>query len=194
MVFDLGGVLARAEGAPAALSDAVGVPADVFAERYLAHRDAYDLGAPAAEYWRRVVTAPGPNDEDVERLARIDAAWWATLATGVAELLDAVVERGVPLAILSNAPAALAAAVRAAEWAARFGTLIFSSDLALLKPDPRIYQAADALLGTEPADVVFFDDRAVNVDAARAHGWRAHAWPGTAKALEILAREGVTRA
>ena len=192
-VFDLGGVLVPSGGALAALAVALDVPERELAGPYWAHRDAYDVGGPAAEYWRRVTAALGrPCDSaEVARLDGIDVAHWAALGTEATKLLAMAAERGVRLAVLSNAPASLARAVRGAAWSACFETLVFSSEVALMKPDPRIYPAADRKMGVSPPDVVFFDDRPANVDAARGHGWRAHVWPGAEEAWEILAREGV---
>jgi putative hydrolase of the HAD superfamily len=46
--------------------------------------------------------------------------------------------------------------------------------LGLGKPDPAIYAAFNRETGSEPGDVVFFDDSQTNVDAANAFGWIAH--------------------
>ncbi|MFG3289354.1 HAD family hydrolase [Streptomyces sp. NPDC048179] len=193
VVWDLGGVLAPSGRALTALADALDVSESVLAEPYWAHRDAYDLGGSAADYWGRIGAALGrPLDgEWVERLDRIDSDGWAAIADESAALLGRLAARGTPLGVLSNAPASLAAAVRRAEWSRRFETLVFSSDLGLMKPDPQVYRGAGERLGRAPSDVVFFDDRAENVEAARAHGWRAHVWTGAAAASAVLAAEGV---
>jgi putative hydrolase of the HAD superfamily len=69
--------------------------------------------------------------------------------------------------------------------------LVFSAEVALMKPDPSMYARADELLGTRPGTTVFFDDKPENVDAARAHGWAAHVWEGPAAALAVLGRRVV---
>ena len=45
--------------------------------------------------------------------------------------------------------------------------------MGLKKPDPAIYALAQRRLGVEPHEVVFLDDVAANVDAAREAGWHA---------------------
>jgi putative hydrolase of the HAD superfamily len=105
-----------------------------------------------------------------------------------ADLLAYLQGRGVRLAVLSNAPGPLAAAVRAAPWSAGIAHLVFSAEVALVKPDPAIYARADSVYGTEPGDVVFFDDKPENVEAARSHGWDAHVWAGADAALAALDR------
>ncbi|WP_189876460.1 HAD family hydrolase [Streptomyces bluensis] len=193
VVWDLGGVLAPSGRALGALAEALDVPESELADPYWAYRDAYDLGGSPDEYWRRIAKALGrPLSEAwVDRLDRIDTECWAVLGSEAAELLARITERGTPLGILSNAPGSLAAAVRRASWSGRFETLVFSSDLGLMKPDPRVYRTADERLRRSPGEVVFFDDRPENVEAARAHGWRAHVWTGGEAARAVLAREGV---
>ncbi|WP_210585250.1 HAD family phosphatase [Streptomyces sp. GESEQ-35] len=193
VVWDLGGVLAPSGRALSALAEVLGTPRSELADAYWTHRDAYDLGASPDTYWRGVAEALGRTLDGswVERLDRIDSACWVTLDSDAEALLVRLAERGTPLGILSNAPGSLARAVRRAPWAAPFETLVFSSDLGLMKPDPLVYRAADERLGRSPAQVVFFDDRPENVAAARAHGWRAHVWTGGEAAAAGLAQEGV---
>ncbi|MEV0777141.1 HAD family phosphatase [Streptomyces sp. NPDC050433] len=193
VVWDLGGVLAPSGRAQAALAEALDVPESELAEPYWTHRDAYDLGASPEAYWRPIAEALGRRIDAawVERLDRIDTECWATLEPDAAALLALLTERGTPLGILSNAPASLARVVRRASWSGCFETLVFSSDLGLMKPDPLVYRAAGERLGRSPSEIVFFDDRPENVAAARAHGWNAHVWTSGEAAAAALAGEGV---
>ncbi|GAA1683171.1 hypothetical protein GCM10009680_23470 [Streptomyces yatensis] len=193
VVWDLGGVLAPSGRALTALAEALDVSESELAEPYWTHRDAYDLGASPDAYWRPIAEVLGrPLDGAwVERLDRIDTDCWTALAPDAAALLARLVKRGAPLGVLSNAPGSMARAVRRAPWSDDFESLVFSSDLGLMKPDPLVYRAADERLGRAPSEVVFFDDRPENVAAARAHGWRAHVWTGGDAAAAVLAREGV---
>ena len=54
-----------------------------------------------------------------------------------------------------------------------FEEVFTSSVLGLRKPDPEAYLAVSARMGVEPAEVHFFDDSPVNVDAARDVGMAA---------------------
>lgn len=163
------------------------VPPAELAGAYWPPRRRHDLGGSAGEYWTAVLAALGRPPEPVliRRLAAIDATKWSVLPPASADLLAALRATDTRLAVLSDAPAALAAAVRAAPWSRVFGTLVFSGEVGLAKPDPAVFRRADAELG--PADVVFFDDTAANVDAAREHGWTAHLWTTPADALAALA-------
>jgi putative hydrolase of the HAD superfamily len=54
-----------------------------------------------------------------------------------------------------------------------FDVLIISAEVGVMKPDPRIFQIALNALGVQPAEAVFVDDNARNVEGARAVGMRA---------------------
>jgi putative hydrolase of the HAD superfamily len=54
-----------------------------------------------------------------------------------------------------------------------FNDGIFSADVKLAKPDPAIYALCTQRFGLQGADTVFIDDSLHNIEAARAHGWRA---------------------
>ena len=59
-------------------------------------------------------------------------------------------------------------------------TAIYSAEVQLLKPDPRIYQLALSQLKLPADECVFVDDKLVNVQAAQALGmkgvWRRDTW------------------
>jgi len=59
------------------------------------------------------------------------------------------------------------------DWLSRFDVLVWSYQLRMAKPDPAIYRHVLAELGTQPAETLFIDDRAVNVQAALALGFQA---------------------
>ena len=54
-----------------------------------------------------------------------------------------------------------------------FDQVFVSSDLGSRKPEPAIYLRALEHIGVEPESVIFFDDLATNVEAARALGMTA---------------------
>ncbi len=59
-----------------------------------------------------------------------------------------------------------------------FDIRIYSHEVGLIKPDPRIYRKALELSGSLPAECVFIDDRMENVDGAAAEGIRAYQYIG----------------
>lgn len=196
MVFDIGGVLSAPEGAVPAVAAALELSVDVVAPAYWAPRDAYDVGGALAEYWDAVGAGLGLDLGDrAEELDALDAQRWARTGAEadalLAEVVPAVRERGTKLAVLSNAPASLERVVRGSAWSQPFDVLVFSASLGVAKPDPAIYEAVEGALELPGEQLVFFDDRPVNVEAARARGWRAHLWQGADGARRHLVAEGV---
>jgi len=193
VVFDIGGVLTSSEGGVPELSARLGIDRARFEVPYWKHRPDYDRGGAADTYWHLVAADLGMefDDDDVRRLDDLDAARWARLAPGRAELITALQADGVRTALLSNAPASMAAVVRAAGWSAGFEHRLFSSELTLLKPEESIYRATEETLGRSGPELVFFDDREPNVEAARRRGWRAYRWTDLRSCLETLTGLGL---
>jgi putative hydrolase of the HAD superfamily len=178
VVFDLGEVLATPRDLFAELARQARADVQRFSAAYWAHRDPFDRGRAADLYWRAVLEEAGVTDDaDLAlTLDELDATSWTTLRPDARSTLEDLNSSGVRVAILSNAPLGMASKARAADWAHLVDDWFFSSELSMAKPDPRIYEVVTAKLGVEPSAVVFFDDRQVNVEAARAAGWRAALW------------------
>jgi putative hydrolase of the HAD superfamily len=178
VVFDLGEVLATPRDLFAELARQAGTDVQRFSAAYWAHRDLFDRGGEADRYWRAVLEDAGvTHDADLAlRLDHLDATSWTTLRPDARCTLEDLNAAGVRVAILSNAPLGMALKARAGDWAHLVSDWFFSCELSIAKPDPEIYEAVTARLGIEPSAVVFFDDRHVNIEAARAAGWRAELW------------------
>ena len=56
---------------------------------------------------------------------------------------------------------------------AHFDGYIFSYEVGGMKPQAKIYEAMEAMTGKHGADLVYIDDRAENIAAGAARGWRA---------------------
>ena len=70
---------------------------------------------------------------------------------------------------------------------ATFDGHIVSYEHGALKPQPRIYEAVERESRQTGSDIVYFDDRAENVAAGAARGWRTvlhRSAPGTLQALQ----------
>jgi putative hydrolase of the HAD superfamily len=79
------------------------------------------------------------------------------------------------------------------EAAALFGErAFFSWRFGTKKPDVSIYHALAARLGIAPSGCLFIDDKARNVEGARASGMQAVCFTGEAALLDDLARLGLT--
>jgi putative hydrolase of the HAD superfamily len=74
-------------------------------------------------------------------------------------------------AILSNMGDAVAERIeREVAWIERFDVRVWTYQLLVAKPDPRTYTRTLDLLGIEPGQALFLDDRLVNIEAARTLG------------------------
>ncbi|WP_019818886.1 HAD-IA family hydrolase [Saccharomonospora saliphila] len=188
VVFDYGEVISERTGALPAMAERLGVPRARFEPAYWAHRDAYDRGASDTRYWEAVADTVGVTVDAaaVAELTERDIDGWSRHDLGCRALLDALADDGTALALLSNAPASFAAHTRRQPWLSRFHETLFSADLGVAKPDREIFDRLVERLGADPADCVFFDDRAANVDAARRVGLDAHLWRGADHARTLL--------
>lgn len=118
--------------------------------------------------------------------------WPGQLYPGAAELIADVAAAGYVTAALSNSnvehwESDYARTVVRPLFAHAFG----SHELRRAKPDPQIYLDVAATLGVEPADVVFFDDNRVNVEAAAAVGFTARCVVGPHAARAALRALGM---
>ncbi|MDG4763858.1 HAD family phosphatase [Solwaraspora sp. WMMD406] len=180
LVFDYGQVISLPQPPDemAAMARLAELPLDTFSEGYWRHRDVYDSGCPTERYWSLVVGRPlAASDQLVSDLVAADVASWSHLNPSTLDLLDELAAAGHRLALLSNAPEAIATAIDAAPWAAGFTHRLFSCRLALAKPDPAIFHELLRQLAAPPDQVTFVDDRPENVRAAAEAGLTALRYP-----------------
>jgi putative hydrolase of the HAD superfamily len=89
-------------------------------------------------------------------------------------LMERLRERGHRLFFLSNMPAPYAQHLEDTHAFMRwFEGGVFSSRVQLVKPDPAIFHEAARRFAATPNELLFIDDFALNVKAARALGWQA---------------------
>jgi 2-haloacid dehalogenase len=74
---------------------------------------------------------------------------------------------------------------------ADFDGYICSHEVGAMKPLPKIYEAMEKLCGRSGADLVYLDDRAENVAAGSARGWRAILHESPAKTRAALIGLGI---
>jgi putative hydrolase of the HAD superfamily len=197
VLFDYGGVICQPQPEPdrARLARASGGPAADFEAAYWRYRLDYDRAAlDVTSYWQRVAADLGRSytDAKIAELSRLDTQSWLTLQPGTVDLITRLAAAGQRLALLSNAPADVAEAVHGLPLASHFEHLVFSCALKCAKPDPECFRATLALLGAEPWEVIFLDDRADNVAAATALGIRSFRFTDAPAARADLARCGIS--
>jgi putative hydrolase of the HAD superfamily len=171
LVLDYGKVICRPQppGAMERLAELAHLPVPELVQNYWLHRESYDRGGSARDYWVSVLGTT-PDDHRLSRLVELDTASWLHFDPVVIRAIDAIHDAGTPVSLLSNAPHELARALRGHEVFSRFEQLWFSAELGMAKPDPLVFASVMSWLQAEPADVVFVDDRAENVMAAERLG------------------------
>ncbi len=190
--FDLGGVLIRIrhswqEACRAAGLAAGDEPLPLHVEnKRRALAALLDAGRISVEQWADGVSKAFDGAYSPEDAKRANDAICREEHAGAAALVDALHDAGVATACLSNtnhahwvrllhhdgvAPLAGAPAYPSV---ARLKQRFASHLLGLAKPDAAIYAEFERLVGLQGQDILFFDDRAENVEAARRRDWRAH--------------------
>lgn len=72
-----------------------------------------------------------------------------------------------------------------------FDGYIFSYEVGGMKPQPKIYEAMEALAGRRGADLIYLDDRLENIESGQARGWRAILHESPEKTQRALGSLGV---
>lgn len=122
-------------------------------------------------------------------------AWMLGEYPGVVHLVDRLSRSGFATAALSNTNHVHWTRIGGFPAIMRMDHLLASHQLGLHKPDPAIYRAVERHTGWAGPEILFFDDTAENVDAARALGWHAEvidpAGPTAEQMLLSLRRLGL---
>lgn len=188
--FDLGGVIVRIARSWAEACAAAGVelrsPETFAAPDMQSGRrelsDGYQLGHLDCQSYFRLIADSSNGLYHPSEVEAVHRAWVFDAYPGVDELIDRLnTESQVHTACLSNtnhshwqdllrteASKPLVPAIH------KLGTRLVSHELGAVKPDPEIYRLAEQRLGAEGREIVFFDDLAENVEAAKSRGWIAH--------------------
>ncbi|MEV0415174.1 HAD family phosphatase [Streptomyces sp. NPDC050448] len=180
VLFDMFGVIARVQSpeSQGVLERTAGGDRDRFWQAYWSQRAPYDRGdVTGPAYWKGVCAELGITlDERLTAdLIAADLASWSEIDGRSVELLGALADRGVTLGLLSNIPEELAVQYETTQpWLGGFMVLGFSCRIRSAKPEPAAYQWCVRELGLPPGDILFVDDRAENVHAARELGLQGH--------------------
>lgn len=94
---------------------------------------------------------------------------------GSLEIVRELAAAEIPLYAITNFGAEFCAAFRpTAPIFELFRDIVVSGEEKLVKPDPAIFALAAERFGHPPGAMLFVDDNAANVAAARRSGWQAH--------------------
>jgi len=178
VIFDYGRVLTGPPD-PAAYAELLRITelsADRLDRFYWKDRNAYDEGKlTGLGFWRQIARDEGLklSEPAIEELSLWDARMWTRGDPAMLDWQLAIKQRGLLTAIVSNMGDSVHEhMVRELRWLSRFDVLVWSYQLGTAKPDPVIYRFALEKLRTQPAETLFIDDKAENVDAAVALGMK----------------------
>jgi FMN phosphatase YigB (HAD superfamily) len=204
--FDLGGVVVRGCASSRVACARAGVryrpeiESPEVRARMTQAEAAYELGrCSTAEYFACAETALDGRQSEAQ-LALVNDAWILGEYQGMDRLVGAIRAAGVETACLSNTNERhwelMTAQPLTYPTFAALGRRHASHLLGLAKPDPAIYRAFEEHSGVKGGMIVFFDDRAENVAAARSAGWQAECvdphGDTAAQAATVLRRLGLS--
>ena len=192
LILDFGEVLVRPQPAAivAEMAGVADLDVDEFRRRYWEHRPFYDCGAPADEYWRRMLAGPPPAaSATVDTLAALkdaDARSWTDYREELWTMTAEFRARGGRTAFLSNGVPEVMTRVRAQRRLDDyFDVVLVSYEVGFTKPDPRIYELCLSRLGVPAEAALFVDDRVDNVEAARRLGMQIVLFGGDGNVRDI---------
>ena len=201
VVFDFGGVISfsprTADWPVYGYCESLGVSRAVFDEGWRKYRARWDGGVCTfAEMYEWIFAdagRPPPTPAQLERLWTLDAcSWVARLSPHTLALMEDLKASGRKVGILSNMAADFHARLfsdRCAAYRALADAEVISGLVRLVKPERPIYDLAAKRMGLAPRDLLFLDDTAENVAAARRWGWRAQVFSAERQNVELKGEE-----
>ena len=192
LLFDLGGVLIHFAGFEELRGLLPGTPdVSTIRQRWINAEIVHifergDIGAD--EFARRFISEWG-LELLPETFLREFASWARGPYDGAVDLLE-VVHGNFQIACLSNSNELHTSSHRDS-LGQHIDHQFFSNEIGLAKPDPKIFDFAIQSLGTPANRIAFFDDTAVNVEAAAKAGMNAYLTDGIEDLKLCLERMGI---
>ncbi|AMM21224.1 hypothetical protein AX769_15125 [Frondihabitans sp. PAMC 28766] len=195
VVFDYGEVISRTP-APEyrrVIEELAGVESAALWASYEKHRDALDEGSQSVvDYWGAIAADTGATwpISRVHELWAADFPAWLRPEPGTIDVIADLKAGGTRLAVLSNAGFDYGAPLRYSPVGSLFDDVFVSAELHDLKPSETIYRHVLTELGITPEEMVFIDNKRINVEGAEALGIVGHVFtspPELRVFLETLA-------
>lgn len=124
-----------------------------------------------------------------------ESRWWDMFSGPIAETeaaIEALHERGVPQYGVTNmSHETFEGTVAMSPAFKRLKDYVVSAEHQVIKPNPAFYELACARFGLHPGDVLFVDDSAYNIEAARAFGFDVHHFTDPAALRPALEARGL---
>ena len=179
VVFDYGEVISfsPSDSDRQAILSIARVPEESFWPPYWQNRDALDAGTLSIrQYWLEIARHAGVDfsESRIQQLWIADYRSWLSVNPDTYDVLLALREGGTRMALLSNAGFDFGGYFRHGPMGSLFERVFVSAEMGRLKPEQAIYQEVLDELGIEAGDMIFIDNKAVNVDGAAALGIDGH--------------------
>lgn len=107
------------------------------------------------------------------------------------ELIRQIRRQGIKTGVLSNTGSTLRDTMQRHGIMDLFNVHIFSADYGVVKPEPQIFDITAKELNIPKDQILFFDDRQVNVDGARAAGMPAELYIDVESCRKILSEQNI---
>jgi len=196
VIFDLGGVLLRTTSPEvrSRLAGELGLDPGALDERIWGGPD-WELAEVGAisyeEYWGRVGASLGLSTPEEMAAFRQEYFSGDHMDQELLQLIRDLRAR-YKIGLLSNAPDKLGYWLHQSWDIGRFfDAVVYSAEVGIAKPDPRIYQLILEQLAVQPSEALFVDDDPRNVEAAAALGIQAIRFTST-EALTVDLRQHLT--
>ena len=152
---------------------------------FLTWNERLDLGEPFEQVLADCIRAHPDRPDWAEILSLYRQRFAASLTgpvSGMADLLDDLLEEGVALYGLTNFDAALFEAARLlVPQLERFVGIVVSGHEHLAKPDAAVFELLLERYRLQASSTLFIDDSAVNIEAAGRLGLRTHRFTGSGR-------------
>lgn len=191
VVFDYGEVISRSpsERDRADIVSVAGVPAAPFWESYNAHRDGLDQGTTSIrDYWKLIASDVGADwsESRIHELWVADFTGWLSVDPATFDVISDLFDGGTRIALLSNAGFDFASPFRFSPISRFFERMFISAEMLKLKPNADIYLEVARDLGITPAQMVFIDNKQINIDGAELLGIIGHHYVGASPLRAFL--------
>jgi putative hydrolase of the HAD superfamily len=179
VVFDYGEVISHSpsDSDRQALLSIARVPEDLFWPPYWANRDALDAGTLSiTDYWHAIARHAGVDfsKSRIQQLWIADYRSWLSINPNTYEVLLALRDGGTRMALLSNAGRDFGSYFRHGPLGDLLERVFVSAEMGRLKPEPAIYREVLDELGIKATEMIFIDNKAVNIDGAAQLGIEGH--------------------
>ncbi len=167
---------------------------DQFRPLWDRNRLQYDRGDLSLEaYWAKLAEDAGTKlePEQLKKLSQWDVEMWGHINPTMLEWLKQMQSSAIKTGLLSNMPVDMIRHVRQQfAWLNDFDHQTFSAEVGLVKPDRAIYRHSLDSLGVQASEALFVDDRAQNIEGARAVGMFAIQFRSTTQLRDDLGKLG----